>query len=946
MAYPAWFNKEQYLQSKLAQLVAAGDHRFADIVALDVAIKAAGYDAYTHFQAYSLVERTSPNAYFNAGEYLTAKAAQANAKGALEGGRTDWTADGIALAIKDAGFATIWDHFVQYGWKEGVNPSNAFDVSSYFASKLAELQATDAAGAWTQDKMIAAFAAAGLDPITHYLSYGKAEAGVVVTAVPAAEQVGGGSGQTFMLTTGVDAIVGTSGNDTINGIAGSGNTAAPTTTLQSLDNIDGGAGVDTLNLTNVDGTVSVVGATVKNVENLSILSGANGVTADVSKWTGLTSVSVDNRAATTANNSVTTDSNVTSVSVKGGGTVVVSDSGTATDATADTLTSVTLDNVLTATVNSDALTSLTLNNLNVAVGVTAAAATRALNVTLNNVGAGTGTAGTVTDGEATSVTLNTTGAASKGVDLYFNKATALTVNADEAVTIVDLEANLAKTITVKGDSLVTIATVSSVGALESVSSVDSTGGVTITPALGTAVSFTGGAGKDTITLGATTKAITTGAGDDNVTVGSSFGTGGSVDAGEGTDTLTMAVADAVAASSATSFETKIAGFEKLSITGTATGSVNLANLDDINYVKIDGTNGGLTLTGLTSGATLEQAAADTAAVTTVAINAADTNTADVLNLLLTEGATGTATVGFGSITANNVETIKITTDDTATTATGNQLVGTLVDAAATSISVSGDAGLALTFTGTKLTSFDASGVTKGAVTFTTGALEAAATIKGGAEANTFDITAATKAVSVTGGAKVDTIAIGGTAATVVNNNDNTVVTLDGNDVVTINGGGKNTVDLGAGDDTITFGVTATGDALTDLNVVTLGAGADTAVFNTAAKNGNTYTTITDFQVGDKLDFSNVAAGTAETFNKTAITLGGTAAFADFLAAASAGDGSTNANISWFQFSGDTYVVVDNSALLAYNNGVDTIVKLTGLVDLSNDTFAAGVITAV
>ena len=207
MSTPAWFNKEYYLHSKLAQLVASGDSSYADIVALDVAIEAAGYDAFSHFQAFSLVERTSPNQYFNAGEYLTAKAAQANATEA--GGRTDWTADGIALASKDAGIATIWDHFAKYGWAENVNPSNAFDVSDYFADKLAQLQADEPSVGWTDASMKAAFAAAGLDPVTHFLSFGVDE-GFFVSPVPAGEQVSGGTStglapQAFTLTTSADA---------------------------------------------------------------------------------------------------------------------------------------------------------------------------------------------------------------------------------------------------------------------------------------------------------------------------------------------------------------------------------------------------------------------------------------------------------------------------------------------------------------------------------------------------------------------------------------------------------------------------------------------------------------------------------------------------------------------------------------------------------------------
>jgi S-layer protein len=74
-----------------------------------------------------------------------------------------------------------------------------------------------------------------------------------------------------MLTTGVDNIVGFSGNDTINGTG---------KTLTSLDNIDGGAGVDTLSIQDPDAVLAVAlpsGAVIKNVEKMVVnTSGALG----------------------------------------------------------------------------------------------------------------------------------------------------------------------------------------------------------------------------------------------------------------------------------------------------------------------------------------------------------------------------------------------------------------------------------------------------------------------------------------------------------------------------------------------------------------------------------------------------------------------------------------------------------------------------------------------
>ena len=54
-----------------------------------------------------------------------------------------------------------------------------------------------------------------------------------------------------------------------------------------------------------------------------------------------------------------------------------------------------------------------------------------------------------------------------------------------------------------------------------------------------------------------------------------------------------------------------------------------------------------------------------------------------------------------------------------------------------------------------------------------------------------------------------------------------------------------------------------------------------------------------------------------------------------------GDASSNAALGWFQYDGDTYVVESmHDAINGYAgfvNGVDAIVKLNGLVDLSSAT---------
>ncbi len=264
MANPAWFDEYTYLNSKLNQLTSAGVTGYTTITQVKAAIEAAGMTTYQHFSSYSLSERTSPNEYFNTNEYLAAKAVQL-------GGT--YTAEKVALALQNAGYTNAYAHFTQYGWAENVNPSNAFDVSAYF-----DLKATETGK--TVDEVKAAFAAAGLDPISHYMTYGMNETGISVTEVPAAEQVAadttsGSAGQSFTLTSGIDTVSGTSGDDTIIG---------DNTTSGAADQITGGAGTDTLKLY---GTVAtVIPTTLSGVEVLENYSLAAAL--DVSGYSSIT----------------------------------------------------------------------------------------------------------------------------------------------------------------------------------------------------------------------------------------------------------------------------------------------------------------------------------------------------------------------------------------------------------------------------------------------------------------------------------------------------------------------------------------------------------------------------------------------------------------------------------------------------------------------------------
>lgn len=517
------------------------------------------------------------------------------------------------------------------------------------------------------------------------------------------------------LTTDVDNLPGTIGNDVFTGT---------NKTFTGLDTIDGGAGNDTLKLSDVDGDqfdLSI--ATVKNVETATVTStlGLKAGVADVSTWAGLTSatftlnniknndqsitaagttaltVNATGAIKTTALNvtggsttavtlaaSGTTDNSGKTINVKGaaGATTTVSVTQTVTgtaktaavsiaDANqgsatkANTISTVTIDGIVdaTATVASDALTSLTLANSSAAVSVTSLAATRTLGVTLN----GNSTGAAVTDNNATTLNVTTTGTKST-TDLTAGAATKVGITAGVDLTVGTLSAGLATAVTVGGAGKVAINALTA-GSLTSIDASTNTGGVTVTTgtALATGVAFTGGAGKDSVTIGATTKAIAMGAGDDTVTITASVGTGGTIDGGAGSDTLAGAATVLSTLTGVPADAAKYIGFETLKVTDV------LANAATIDVSKIAGvvnftssgvaTGGSATVTGLGANANVTMGGA---IVSSVVVGAAEVFTIDV---------SGTTAVGADTYAFDGT-TITVADTDNAATIAGKIAAGT------------------------------------------------------------------------------------------------------------------------------------------------------------------------------------------------------------------------------------------------------------------------------
>ena len=263
MAAPVWFDPKVYFNNKLASLEGYND------LTLTAAFTGAGYgvDAdglYRHFQDFGNAENVSPSAYFDAGYYMQAKAATyfGKAVNTVTGAEVSF----VQEAFRQAGLSA-WDHYLRYGMAEGVDPSASFDTSAYMDAKLAQMQKTDPS--YTMDMLVQAFRDAGLNPVMHYLSYGRGEGLTIQDAQHGAV--------TRALTTGIDNLVGTTGTPTVDA---AGNLVvnsnyddyftAETGTLQSADVIDGLGGVDTLyarlNTSEAPETGEALEPTIKNVE--------------------------------------------------------------------------------------------------------------------------------------------------------------------------------------------------------------------------------------------------------------------------------------------------------------------------------------------------------------------------------------------------------------------------------------------------------------------------------------------------------------------------------------------------------------------------------------------------------------------------------------------------------------------------------------------------------
>ena len=837
MANPKWFDDNVYMTNKLAQLKATDADTYGswDMYQLENAFTEAGFGgaegAYAHFNEYgnSKDENISPNANFIPSQYYVFKAAALYHDGDVNA-VTSVESAYVASAIKDAGMSA-WQHYIDFGTKEGINPSNNFDTAKYLQAKADALNAQAGTTEWTADKVADAFKAANMNALSHAMQYADGSAGEAAAAFgsdgkPTGAYAvdnkisGGDAGQTFTLTQDIDDFTGTDGDDVF-----IGNLGAARVTIQSGDKINGGEGEDTFEIYGGFGTMP---SNISSVEVFKIDESAAAL--NLSQYTkastGLEKVVVNNASA--LNGTVTT-SDGQSLSLSTGATNLKT-AGAVTWAAGTTDTSATL----------------TLNGYQgKATLSTPAAATDATNFN-------------ITGAKLETMNIESTGAANK-VDTLNMAATT-------------------KNLVLTGDQNFTARDVQAGGAYTGLTSIDASnaeGNVTLTVGgvTGSTFTYAGSKGNDKLTISAGEMAA--------------LGAGTQLAGGEGdndiliTQDVTANLTDPVLAKFAAT-----TGFEALGFGGAAATQVDASKLSSATFAKhfVDSATGNLTLNNVQSG-TMVDVLDGTG---NLVINGDRNATSITVNM----GDSTTANVAGGNTTFSNAITnITVTSNGTGVAGNANNM-GTVTAAAGATLDISGSEALSLTMAAAgKVDAADLSGnltvgnVNTATVALTTGLIAGNSAVITGTGNNTVCVGADQTAdglqalVTLGSGSGNDVIAVNGTAGLLATNSATNMLVINNFEA------GKDHLYIGVGNASAAGIGTATTMGL-GANVTVNAKGVITAGYSTLAEflAGMKAATLATAAVGDAVVWTDgtnsyvASANAANTVgNVTVVELAGVVA---------------------------------------------------------------------
>ncbi len=699
-----------------------------------------------------------------------------------------------------------------------------------------------------------------------------------VTAANAANA--GGNGQTFTLTTNIDNIAGTSGNDTIIGDFG------VTGQVSAADQINGGAGTDTLELYGAFGTLPM---NITGVEKLNLSGYGDQKTINVSTLTGVTDLVLRNQT-TQGTSAGSGDSTVT---IAAGQTVTLN---TVQDST----------NVANELIIASA-SSVTANTL--ILDKAGDAATSGNDLEIEIAGTGVKTLNLQTANNASRISLqDETATGDFAVDT-------INITGDKNLTVDALAASSATKVTIAAGSF--------------------TGALNLNLSATENFEVTGGTGNDRFKFGGAFDAsdkVAGGNGTDTVAVSTLTGvatwlngkTSGvanhsSIEVLEYTGNTAIALdAAAITLSGLTSYKTSdvIAATAASGASG-GTVSLDVTNQSNAQTFVIAGN-----VTGGTGGAGAASGDAGGAAGAAVKFAPAVNNGANAINIELvgvtitggtggaaggsTSGSSGGGTGGAGGTAADfsNFETINITSSGATATAVN-------------------------TFTGGTGGASGASGGGADGATGATLVVSANATINisGANEINLGTISNSNQPVTINAANLTGKLTVGtGTAADVITGGSNI-------NTITLNGGADQ-VDL------------AKSVAKADVITVAAATNTTTSAFAKIAGFTNVATNGDKLDLGLTLAIVNdAAAGTVAGTGLTASVSNGILTFAGANAATAtladkvagvvkAGLADAANEVVAFEHGGNTYIVANAGADNTFDAGTDYLVELTGVTGLT------------
>ena len=344
------------------------------------------------------------------------------------------------------------------------------------------------------------------------------------------------------------------------------------------------------------GAVQTVSATQSKVtfSTTDLAAGAGTQAASQAITTAVTGTVTATAAAGVGGINAVTGTNVkTGVLGVATGEVDIADSG------AGFIKTITVDgyNASSSITGSAVLETLTLKNAENTADMTVADTAATLGLTVEKLGyTNTGaTATAVLTLTAAPTTLNVASVGANTINLTAAATETLNVSGTGLLNISATDLAGLKTVKVTETAGLTLKGTEN----DTLTSVDTTGTTgTVTLSInGDKATYTGGAGVDNVTVSnpatAIAKAINLGAGNDRLDLSAATPAIPTVTlaGGTGDDTLVLTAADAASLAAGTAFEAKIDSFEKLEVKaalGNSANSINLTNLNDINYVITNG----------------------------------------------------------------------------------------------------------------------------------------------------------------------------------------------------------------------------------------------------------------------------------------------------------------------------------------------------------------------